>query len=52
MVVQLIPFDLEERRALDRPVTVPTLGDRSQIVHAESAHSGRLELETRYVQLW
>ncbi|NJQ06087.1 helix-turn-helix domain-containing protein [Streptomyces lonarensis] len=50
VVVQLTPFDLGERRAFDLPVTLLTLRDRSQIAYSESAQSGRLERETRYVQ--
>lgn len=49
-VLQVAPFGLGERRAFDLPVTLLTLTDRSHIAYAESAHQGRLERDTRFVQ--
>ncbi|MFC7469877.1 DUF5753 domain-containing protein [Actinomadura keratinilytica] len=48
-VVQIAPFSLGERRSLNKAVTLATLPDRSQISYAESAHSGQLQRDLRYV---
>ncbi|MGW0672605.1 helix-turn-helix domain-containing protein [Streptomyces sp. NPDC002746] len=49
-VVQVVPFDLGERRAFDLPVTLLTLPDRSHMAYAESAQQGQLERDMRFVQ--
>ncbi|MFJ6566882.1 helix-turn-helix domain-containing protein [Streptomyces sp. NPDC091292] len=49
-VVQLAPFELGERRSFYTPVTLVTLPDGSCMAYAESAHSGRLERDTRLVR--
>ncbi|WP_329323853.1 helix-turn-helix transcriptional regulator [Streptomyces albidoflavus] len=48
-VLQVAPFSLGERRSLNKPLTLATLPDRSQISYAESAHSGQLQRDTRFV---
>ncbi|MYR95560.1 MULTISPECIES: helix-turn-helix domain-containing protein [unclassified Streptomyces] len=49
-VLQIAPFELGERRAFDQPVTLLTLPDRTQVAYSESAHQGRLERDTHFVQ--
>lgn len=48
-VVQVAPFELGERRSFYTPVTLITLSDRSHVAYAESAHSGQLERDMRFV---
>ncbi|MDH6189659.1 helix-turn-helix domain-containing protein [Streptomyces albidoflavus] len=48
-VIQVAPFALGERRSFYKPVTLVTLPDRAQVSYAESAHSGQLQRDTRYV---
>ncbi|MGW6416597.1 helix-turn-helix domain-containing protein [Streptomyces sp. NPDC055055] len=45
-VVQLAPFDIGERRAINRPVNLATLPDRSVLSYAESQSQGHLEKES------
>lgn len=49
-VIQVAPYDLEERRSFDLPITLLTLRDGTQMAYAESALSGRLERDTKFVQ--
>lgn len=49
VVVQVAPFRLGERRSLNKPVTLVTMVDRSHMSYAESAHSGQLERDMRFV---
>ncbi|NDZ83046.1 helix-turn-helix domain-containing protein [Streptomyces sp. SID10853] len=49
-VVQVATYELGERRSFDSPVTLITLSDGSCMAYAESAHSGRLERDTRLVR--
>lgn len=49
VVVQVAPFRLGERRSLNKPVTLVTMVDRSHMSYAESAHSGQLERDIRFV---
>ncbi|MGW2837747.1 helix-turn-helix domain-containing protein [Streptomyces sp. NPDC001493] len=48
-VVQVAPFELGERRSLNKPLSLITLADRSHVSYAESAHSGQLERDMRFV---
>ncbi|MGW0854248.1 Scr1 family TA system antitoxin-like transcriptional regulator [Streptomyces sp. NPDC002690] len=48
-VVQVATFELGERRSFYTPVTLVTLSDRSHVAYAESAHSGQLERDMRFV---
>ncbi|WDM12551.1 helix-turn-helix transcriptional regulator [Streptomyces lavenduligriseus] len=48
-VLQVAPYDLGERRSFDLPITVLTLGNRSQIAYAESAQRGHLVREPHFV---
>ncbi|MEV0845618.1 helix-turn-helix transcriptional regulator [Streptomyces sp. NPDC049954] len=48
-VVQIAPYELGERRSFYTPVTLLTTPDRSQVAYAESAHSGHLERDMRFV---
>ncbi|MFG2598617.1 helix-turn-helix domain-containing protein [Streptomyces sp. NPDC048462] len=48
-VVQVAPFLLGERRALNKPVTLVMMVDRSCMAYAESAHAGHLERDMRFV---
>lgn len=48
-VIQVAPFSLGERRSLNKAVTLATLPDRSQVSYAESAHSGQLQRDARFV---
>ncbi|WP_328721867.1 helix-turn-helix transcriptional regulator [Streptomyces sp. NBC_00247] len=49
-VVQVATFGLGERRSLNKPLTLVTLADRSHVSYAESAHSGQLERDSRFVE--
>ncbi|WP_405687581.1 helix-turn-helix transcriptional regulator [Streptomyces sp. NBC_01387] len=49
-VVQVATYELGERRSFYTPVTLVTLPDGSCMAYAESAHSGRLERDTRLVR--
>ncbi|MFJ3528187.1 DUF5753 domain-containing protein [Streptomyces sp. NPDC090132] len=49
-VVQVVPFDLGERRAFDLPVTLLSMPDRSHMAYAESAQQGHLERDMSFVQ--
>ncbi|MDH6118453.1 transcriptional regulator with XRE-family HTH domain [Kitasatospora sp. GAS204A] len=42
-VLQVAPYDIEERRSFDLPVNILTLPDRSLVAYAESALQGHLE---------
>ncbi|MBZ2408389.1 helix-turn-helix domain-containing protein [Streptomyces albidoflavus] len=44
-MLQIAPFEIGERRTLDRPVNLLTLSDRSMIYYAESQAQGHLERE-------
>lgn len=48
-VIQVAPFELGERRSFYTPVTLITLSDRSYVAYAESAQSGQLERDMRFV---
>ncbi|MFE3047425.1 helix-turn-helix transcriptional regulator [Streptomyces albidoflavus] len=48
-VIQVAPFALGERRSFYKPVTLVPLPDRAQVSYAESAHSGQLQRDTKYV---
>ncbi|WP_051701323.1 DUF5753 domain-containing protein [Streptomyces sp. NRRL F-6628] len=48
-VIQIAPFSLRERRSLNKAGALATLPDRSQISYAESAHSGQLQRNARFV---
>ena len=48
-VLQVAPFELGERRAIDLPAYVLTLPDRSLVSYAESAQRGHLERESTFV---
>ncbi|MFD6425310.1 helix-turn-helix domain-containing protein [Streptomyces sp. NPDC060198] len=48
-VVQVATFELGERRSLNKPLTLATMADRSHVSYAESAHSGQLERDMRFV---
>ncbi|MFE1087774.1 helix-turn-helix domain-containing protein [Streptomyces sp. WA1-19] len=48
-MLQIAPFEIGERRTLDRPVNLLTLSDRSMIYYAESQAQGHLEREGRDV---
>ncbi|SCK22849.1 Predicted transcriptional regulators [Streptomyces sp. ScaeMP-e48] len=45
-ILQVVPFDLGERRPFDLPVTILTMVDRSIMSYAESAQQGYVERET------
>ncbi|MFD5768381.1 helix-turn-helix transcriptional regulator [Streptomyces sp. NPDC127049] len=45
-IVQVAPFVMGERRALNRPVTLTTLPDRTVFAYAESQNQGHLERES------
>lgn len=49
-MLQVVPFDLGERRPFDLPVTILTLVDRSLMSYAESSQQGYVERETTAVQ--
>ncbi|MBL3805996.1 helix-turn-helix domain-containing protein [Streptomyces sp. SID8014] len=44
-MLQIAPFEIGERRTLDRPVNLLTLSDRSVIYYAESQAQGHLDRE-------
>ncbi|MEW1614101.1 MULTISPECIES: helix-turn-helix transcriptional regulator [unclassified Streptomyces] len=48
-ILQVVPFDLGERRPFDLPVYVLTMVDRSIMSYAESAQQGYVERETTAV---
>nr|WP_202541674.1 helix-turn-helix transcriptional regulator [Streptomyces sp. SID3915] len=48
-VLQLVPFEMGERRPFTLPVTVLTMADRSLMAYAESAQQGYLERESTSV---
>ncbi|MCM3820812.1 helix-turn-helix transcriptional regulator [Streptomyces albidoflavus] len=48
-VIQVSRFDLGARRSFYTPVTLVTMPDRSQVAYAESALSGQLQRESRFV---
>ncbi|RDG33487.1 helix-turn-helix domain-containing protein [Streptomyces corynorhini] len=48
-MIQVVPFDIGERRPFNLPVTLLTLSDRSVLGYAESQIQGHLERETTSV---
>lgn len=48
-VLQVAPFEIGERRAIDLPVNLLTLPDRSVICYAESQSQGHLDRESASV---
>jgi transcriptional regulator with XRE-family HTH domain len=44
-LLQIAPFEMGERRALNLPITLLTLADRSVLCYAESQAQGRLDRE-------
>ncbi|RPK56441.1 hypothetical protein EES44_26810 [Streptomyces sp. ADI96-15] len=48
-VIQVARFGLGARRSFYTPVTLVTMPDRSQVAYAESALSGQLQRESRFV---
>ncbi|MFI6350507.1 Scr1 family TA system antitoxin-like transcriptional regulator [Streptomyces sp. NPDC050560] len=48
-LLQVAPFEMGERRTLDRPINLLTLADRSVICYAESQAQGHLDRESTSV---
>lgn len=46
---QIAPYEMGVRRGFDLPIYVLTMGDRSVLSYAESAHRGYLERESTFV---
>lgn len=49
-LLQLVPYDIGERRTFDLPVNLLTLPDRSVICYAESQAQGNLDRESASVE--